>query len=81
MKTTLKFSIIICFTICIFSCAEKEKAREDFYRGIYEGSNRTQEMQSDEVAPLPDKKPPTYEKYKRERQEILTNHEDNPLQQ
>ncbi|MFZ1985095.1 MAG: hypothetical protein WAU91_11820 [Desulfatitalea sp.] len=72
MKTILKFLILIYFITCFFSCANKEKMRDNISRGIYEESNRMQEMEKDNGPPLPpDQKSPTFDQYKRERQEIL----------
>ena len=81
MKTSLKFSIIICFIVCIFACAENAKVHEGIFRGIYEWSNQVQEMKGDAPVPSPCEEPPTYEQYERERQEMLTDHENNQLKQ
>ena len=81
MKTILKLSIIIYFIICFFSCANKEKLRDNIFRGIYEESNRIQEMERENSPPLPEEEPLTYEQYKRERQEMLKDGEPYQQQQ
>jgi len=81
LKTSLKFSIIICFIVCIFACSENAKVHEGIFRGIYEGSNQVQEMKGDDPVPSPREEPPTYEQYERERQEMLTDHKNNQLKQ
>ena len=81
MKSILRSSIIICFIVCICSCVKNEKAHEGFFRGMYEGSNQIQKMKNADEPPFPGKEPPTYDQYKRERQEMLTDHESNQPQQ
>lgn len=81
MKLTLKFLLVIVFTTCIWSCSKNEKVRDGFFRGMYEGGNKVQEMKHSDEPPQLDKEPPSYDQYKRERQKILTDHESNQSQQ
>lgn len=65
--------IFLIWSIC--SCAENEKSHNNFFRGIYESSQQVQEMKRADELPQPDKEAPSYDRYKRERQEIITDHE------
>ncbi|MBU3949166.1 MAG: hypothetical protein KJ882_07055 [Proteobacteria bacterium] len=76
MKLIFRFSVIIIFfMICFCSCSKNEKARDGFFRGMYEGSKQVQEIKHADETQRPGKEPPTYDQYKRERQEILTEQE------
>ncbi len=81
MKLSLSFSVIILFfMICICSCSNNEKVRDGFFRGMYEGSNQVQEMKHADQPSPPGKETPTYDQYKQERQEIITDHESDETQ-
>jgi hypothetical protein len=80
LKSALRFSIIVCFIVFIGSCAKIEKGHDNFFRGMYEGLNQIQEMKSADEQPLPDKEAPPYDQYKRERQEMSSDHEGKPPQ-
>jgi hypothetical protein len=74
LKTILKLFAIVFFMTFIYSCASKDKIKDGFHRGMYEGANQSQEMKRGN--PLPSsEKPPTYDQYERERQEMLTDHD------
>lgn len=62
---------------CISSCSNNEKLRDGFFRGMYEGSNHAQKMKHADQPLPPDEKPLTYDQYKRERQEIISNHKSD----
>jgi len=73
LKLTLRFLLIIYFMVCICSCAKNEKAYDNFCRGMYESSKQMQEMEQGNEPP-PGKEIPTYDQYKREGQEKITDH-------
>ena len=80
--TILKLSVIIWLIICSFSCANKEQVRDNIFRGIYEGSNREQEIKrSHDPSLAPEESPPTYDQYKKDRQKSLQTHGTNDEQQ
>lgn len=76
LKSASGFAVIIIFSMCsICSCSKNEKTTDNIFRGIYESSQQVQEMKYADELPQPDKEAPTYDQYKRERQEIITDHE------
>jgi len=78
MMTILKLSVIICLIICSFSCGNKEKIRDNIFRGIYEGANREQEIKrSRDPSLAPEESPPTYDQYKKDRQKMLQTYGTN----
>jgi hypothetical protein len=44
---------------------------------MYEGANQAQEMKRTDPTPTPGKEPPAYDQYERERQEMLTDSEND----
>jgi len=67
MKNLFQFLIIILFGILLSSCTHMES----IYEGMYNGFNQISDMENDETSTLSDKRHPTYQQYKKERQEIL----------
>ena len=43
---------------------------------MYKGANQTQEMKREDPTPPPGKEPPSYDRYEKERQEMLKVDED-----
>lgn len=79
MQSALRGSVIIIFFMCsICSCSKNEQASDTFFRGMYESSQQVQEMKYGDELPQPDKEVPTYDQYKRERQEIIGDPESEP---
>lgn len=77
MKIVLSFLAIICLTFLISSCANNEKVHENLYRGMYEGAKQVQKMNNPDEKPPQDIDTPSYDQYKRERQEILKDHDQD----
>lgn len=76
MKSATGFAGTIIFVMCsICSCAKNEQTTDNILRGMYESSQQVQEMKYGDELPQPDKEAPTYDQYKRERQEIITDPE------
>lgn len=74
MKAILRCLALILLIGCLCSCSVSKKVRYGFYRGMYEGMNQLQKAKHPDQIREPDKQPPTYEQYNRERQAILTGH-------
>ena len=82
MRTLAKFSMIIIFVTCVFSCANREQVCDNIFRGIYDLSNQDQEMKrANDPSLPPEQKPPTYDQYKKERQKILEKQDETAEQQ
>lgn len=72
MKKRLTLFVLCCTALFLFSCGSKQEIVEGVKQGMYEGMNQTQQMkQEDYPTPESGRQPPTYEQYKRERQEII----------
>jgi len=72
LKTALKFLITLILVSWLSSCANKDK----IYEGLYDGFNQLQDMNNTEEARRSEKEHPTYQQYKKERQEIFKNKEE-----
>jgi hypothetical protein len=81
MKLISMCFVAMLFMTCVFSCSNKERVRDGLFRGIYEGSNQAQEMKHADKVPQPGKEAPTYDQYKQERKEIVTDHGNDQPQQ
>lgn len=68
----IKSLIIVFFIASIISCSKSDKATENFRRGMYEGANKIQELNSESPTIPQGQEPPTYDQYERERQEVLS---------
>lgn len=53
---------------------------ENICRGMYSGANQMQEMKNQEPVPPPGEEHLNYEQYKKERQELLKDHNCLPPQ-
>ena len=82
MKLKFSFSAIMLFVLLSFcACSDSKAVRDGFFRGMYEGANQAQQMEHPEEPSTPEKEPlPTYDQYKRERQEIVTDQEKDASQ-
>lgn len=75
MTIIVRFSIGIILLGWVSACTDNDRIYENIYQGVYESSNQVQEMKNTDPLPSQEKKPPTYEQYKRERNEILKDEE------
>ncbi|MDH3346472.1 MAG: hypothetical protein OEM02_00030 [Desulfobulbaceae bacterium] len=66
----ISLSLLLLVLLC--GCCGKE----NLYKGVFNSSNKVQEMKSMDDLPPPDKEAPDYEQYRRERDEILKNQND-----
>jgi len=81
LKTIWRFLILFLLMGGFSACADKNKILEGVYQGMYDGSGQMQEMKNPEPVPPPGKESPTYEQYKKEREEMLKNQEHSPYRQ
>jgi len=81
LKTALRFLIPFLLMVWFSACADKDKVLEGVYQGMYDGSGQMQEMKNSEPVPSPGKEYPTYEQYKKEREEMLRDQEHSPYKQ
>ena len=70
----------ICLTILLLVLLCGCCGKENLYKGVFNSSNKVQEMKSMDDLPPPEKEAPNYEQYRRERDEILTKQDDKPSQ-
>jgi hypothetical protein len=81
MKLSLKLIFVILLIIGLSACLKKENV----YQGIYDVSNQFQKSNPDGtnnlgVVTSPDKEPPSYQQYKKEREVILEDQKLPPSQ-
>jgi hypothetical protein len=50
---------------------DKSKMHDNFWGGMFYGASQMQETKNEEPVPPPGEERPTYEQYKKERQELL----------
>ena len=67
-------AIFLTFLLLVLLCGCCGK--ENLYKGVFDSSNKVQEMKSMDDLPPPEKEAPDYEQYRRERDEILKNQND-----
>lgn len=77
MKPILKLLVVIVFIIGSGGCAKNEKIREGIYRGMYDGMNQSREMEHVDEDRQPGSETPSYDQYKREREEALSDDKEN----
>ena len=73
----LKLFIITLLIAFSIGCANKKRAHDNLYRGLYEGLKaRDRIMNRRPDAPLPDEQPMSYEQYKKAREKPQINSEE-----
>ena len=73
MKKTVTLICFIFLGSGNISCSHDSNTRENFYRGMYEGAYQLEGLKGEESNHPPDQEKPSYDQYKKERQEILTS--------
>jgi hypothetical protein len=71
LETKLRILIAILFMCLLSSCTDKSKMHDNFWGGMFYGASQMQETKNEEPVPPPGEERPTYEQYKKERQELL----------
>lgn len=60
----------------LVACTCKEDIYDGVCHGLYDSLILAQQNKDPESVPPPGKEPPTYEQYKREREEMMKGHEE-----
>jgi hypothetical protein len=77
VKTTLQILVWIMALTWLLGCASKEGIYEGICHGLYDASILAQQNKDPESVPPPGKEPPTYEQYKREREETMKDRDES----
>jgi hypothetical protein len=79
MKTIPKLMVVLFLAGFLFACSNKEKIYDNICHGMYDGLQQQQDLKNTESVPPPWKEQPTYEQYKREREESQQNPDETSL--